>query len=92
MSRTGLQVRWVGQQHPPEKRKPHARQREGFQGTNRPHQYIPRPVSRQQRRISFEEAVALVARLACQALPQIEQPSPVGASALCWTLPGKAVL
>lgn len=91
MSKTGLQVRWVGQQ-PPEKRKPHAGQREDFQGNNRPHQYTPRPARRQQRRISLEEAVAIAAGLACQALPQMEQPVGSVVRAISWALPGKVAL
>lgn len=84
-------MRWVNQQ-PPEKRSPHAWQgSEGLRTKSEQPQYTPHRGTPQHKRLTFEQAVAMAACLASQALPHMDKPAVVVAQAMSWALPGKVV-
>ena len=94
MRKAEVRVRWVNQSPPQEIRSPHApcQGSEGQLGPSQPQYTFYRGSRKPKSRLSFEQAVAMAASLACQALPRVDQPVAVLAGAVSWALPGKAVI
>lgn len=93
MRKPEVRVRWVNQQ-PDEMRSPRAGKHEGVQKNHtRRDQHTPSWGRRKGRgRLTFEQAIVVAASIPSQALPRIDEPAAVVASAMNWALPRKVVL